>query len=187
MDLSIIPSSILSSNLRTQIIQTAINERFKCQFTIEQIRTLINLIGTNISFIHNTFLMDGSAHNKFTFEFMLGKGEIVIMPDSLNRLELEQHFENSSGWWYHLFFIFWSRHKLLPNMKCDTVNCSRCVIVDGHQKSKRIQLDQQALANHKEECSNYRDDSEQIRKSRTFGFLASYHPCGVLIWLHGSH
>ncbi|CAF1480304.1 unnamed protein product [Adineta steineri] len=313
MDLSIIPSSILSSNLRTQIIQTAINERFKSQCTIEQIRTLINLIGMNISFIRNTFLMDGSAHNNFTvninritidiahdllllpftntciycqqtltihdtkmihvviqdlepihltkvfqsywflyniiwFEFMLGKGEMVIMPDSLNRSELEQHFENSSGWWYHLFSIFWSRHKLLPNMKCDTVNCSRCVIVDGHQKSKRIvceyknvvdttinemtsieigcpytpcrktktnnsiltnfcryhqpsknlfhssdmqkacqiavefaQLDQQALANHKEECSNYRDDSEQIRKSRTFGFLASYHPCGVLI------
>lgn len=31
------------------------------------------------------------------------------------------------------------------------------------------------------QCQNYRDDSEDIRKSRTFGFLASYHPCGVVI------
>lgn len=31
------------------------------------------------------------------------------------------------------------------------------------------------------QCQNYRDDSEEIRKSRSFGILASYHPCGVAI------
>ena len=37
------------------------------------------------------------------------------------------------------------------------------------------------MEEHKTQCSNDRDDSEEIRKSRTFGFLASYHPCGVSI------
>ncbi|CAF3388792.1 unnamed protein product [Rotaria socialis] len=407
MDLSIIPSSILSSDLRTRTIQKAVNERFKSQFTIGQIRILTNLIAMNIHFVRNIFLMDDLSyinlsvkiyhstidilhdllllpftntciycqqiltfydtkmihvidysknmeamtvmmeckscnliygHSSFVsvknrrryinqhsinspkkifylcdslgfttsvlydytcqlmnhqspfnafihtvldrisyeqsdvshclehiyltkvfqsywflynivwFEFMLGKGTMVSIPDSLNRSELEQYIENSSGWWYHLFSIFWSRHKVLPNIKCNTINCSKCIIVDGHQKSKRLvceyknvvdttidemtsieigcpytpcrktkandsiltnfcryhqpsnnlfpssemqkacqlaveyaQRDQQSLEDHKTQCSNYRDDSEQIRKSRTFGFLASYHPCGVSI------
>ncbi|CAF3817891.1 unnamed protein product [Rotaria sordida] len=244
IDLSIVPSSILSSDSRTQIIQTAVNERFQSQFTIHQIRILTNLIAMNISFVRNIILMDDLSYNSF----MLGKGEVVVMPNSLNRSELEHHFEKSSIWWYHLFSVFWSRHKLLPNMKCNSTNCSKCIIFDGHQKSKRIvceyknvvdttinemtsvevgcpytpcrktkannsiltnfcryhqppnnlslssdmqkacqlaveyaQLDQKSLEEHKTQCSNYRDDSEQIRKSRTFGFLASYHPCGVSI------
>ncbi|CAF2095155.1 unnamed protein product, partial [Rotaria magnacalcarata] len=41
--------------------------------------------------------------------------------------------------------------------------------------------DQEYLHDHKEECTNYRDDSEEIRKNRTYGILASYHPCGVAI------
>ena len=32
------------------------------------------------------------------FEFMLGKCEMVIIPDLLNRSDLEHHFDNSSGW-----------------------------------------------------------------------------------------
>jgi hypothetical protein len=37
------------------------------------------------------------------------------------------------------------------------------------------------LQDHKKECQNYRDDGEEIRKNRTFGILASYHPCGVSV------
>ncbi|CAF1136536.1 unnamed protein product [Rotaria sp. Silwood1] len=53
MDLSILPPSVLSSDSRAQIIQTAVNERFESQFTIVQIRTLTNLIAMNISFVKN--------------------------------------------------------------------------------------------------------------------------------------
>ena len=37
------------------------------------------------------------------------------------------------------------------------------------------------MVEHKREYQNYRNDSERFRKSRTFGFLASYHSCGVAI------
>ena len=77
-------------------------------------------------------------YNITWMEFMLGKDKMVIMPDSLNRSEIEHYFENSSGWWYHLFSVFWSRHKELQNIKCNTVNCSKCIIIDGHQKTRRI-------------------------------------------------
>ncbi|CAF3818679.1 unnamed protein product [Rotaria sp. Silwood1] len=63
MDLSILPPSVLSSDSRAQIIQTAVNERFESQFTIVQIRTLTNLIAMNISFVRNIFLMNDLASN----------------------------------------------------------------------------------------------------------------------------
>ncbi|CAF1393638.1 unnamed protein product [Adineta ricciae] len=72
------------------------------------------------------------------FEFMLGKTRIVNLPVSLNRNELNYHFECYSGWWHHLFTTFWSRHKSIPNIKCSPSDCSRCVIVDGHQKCRRL-------------------------------------------------
>jgi hypothetical protein len=203
MALSILPLSVLPSDPRTRIIQTAVNDRFKSHFSIDQIRTLTNLIAMNLSFVRYVFLMEDLTHNNvlmnikqivfdvlhdlillpFTttciyckrvlsfyntkgihivneclepihltkvfqsywiiyniilFEFMLGKGETVTLPYSLHRSELEHHFEYSSGWWYHLFCTFWSRHKTLPNINCDSTQCSKCIIVDGHQKSKRI-------------------------------------------------
>ncbi|CAF1414713.1 unnamed protein product [Rotaria sordida] len=72
------------------------------------------------------------------FEFMLGRTQIVNLPVSLNRNELNYHFECYSGWWYHLFTTFWSRHKSIPNIKCCPSDCSRCIIVDGHQKCRRL-------------------------------------------------
>lgn len=78
-------------------------------------------------------------------EFMLGKDPIVVLPISLNRSELEIYFENSSEWWYHLFSVFWSRHKILPNINCNITNCSRCIIVDGHQKSRRIVCEKKSV------------------------------------------
>ncbi|CAF5069319.1 unnamed protein product, partial [Rotaria magnacalcarata] len=179
---------------------------------------------------------------------MLGKTQTVSLPVSLNRCEINRYFENYSGWWYHLFTTFWSRHNSIANIKCDPLNCSRCIIVDGYQKSRRIvcgfknvvdttieemtsveigcpygpcrkkqssdtvnrtfcryhqpsihvlhsshvtkacevaaefsKRDQEYLHDHKAECTNYRDNSEEIRKNRTYGILASYHPCGVAI------
>ncbi|CAF2111666.1 unnamed protein product, partial [Rotaria magnacalcarata] len=297
MDLSVIPLSIMPSDSRTQIVLNAVNERFKSQYSIHQIRTLTNLIAMNASFVRSMLLMEDLTHNNLTvdinhnridilhdmlllpftticlycqqtltvhstklvhiidyakimralvvmvncklcniiyghssftslkdrrryitqhsinspkkvfylcdslgfttlvlydytcqlmnhqcpfnafirtvlnrivreqpgvdqcleiiyltksfelhwflyniiwMEFMLGKGQMIVIPDSLNRSLIEHHFENSSGWWYHLFSVFWSRHKVLPNIKCNSVNCSKCVIVDGHQKSRRI-------------------------------------------------
>ncbi|CAF5214134.1 unnamed protein product, partial [Rotaria magnacalcarata] len=70
------------------------------------------------------------------FEFMLGKTQTVSLPVSLDRSEINRYFENYSGWWYYLFTTFWSRHNSIANIKCDPLNCSRCIIVDGHQKSR---------------------------------------------------
>ena len=89
-------------------------------------------------YLTKVFQLYWILYNIIHYEFMLGTHEMVVIPDSLHRSELERHFENSSGWWYHLFSIFWSRHRMLPKRKCNTNNCSKCVIVDGHQKSKRI-------------------------------------------------
>ncbi|CAF5131343.1 unnamed protein product, partial [Rotaria magnacalcarata] len=69
------------------------------------------------------------------FEFMLGKTQTVSLPVSLNRCEINRYFENYSGWWYHLFTTFWSLHNSIANIQCDPLNCSRCIIVDGYQKS----------------------------------------------------
>ncbi|CAF1527331.1 unnamed protein product, partial [Adineta ricciae] len=182
------------------------------------------------------------------FEFMLGKTQIVNLPVSLNRNELNYHFECYSDWWHHLFTTFWSRHKSIPNIKCSPSDCSRCVIVDGHQKCRRLvcsfknvvdtsideltaieigcpytpcrrtevsnsvdaiycryhqpsvlvspsvhldkaghmaaefsKRDRDFLSEHKSHCQNYRNDSEEIKKNKTYGILASYHPCGIAI------
>ncbi|CAF4068628.1 unnamed protein product [Rotaria sordida] len=182
------------------------------------------------------------------FEFMLGRTQIVNLPVSLNRNELNYHFECYSGWWYHLFTTFWSRHKSIPNIKCSPSDCSRCVIVDGHRKCRRLvcsfknvvdtsieemtafetgcpytpcrrtessnsvdlvycryhqpsillspsinlqkagdmaaefsKWDRDFLSEHKVQCQNYRNDSEEIKKNKTYGILASYHPCGVAV------
>jgi hypothetical protein len=74
------------------------------------------------------------------FEFMLGSTQIVNLPVSLNRSELNNYFERYSGWWYHLFTTFWSRHKSILNIKCSSSNCSRYVIVDGHQKNRSFTI-----------------------------------------------
>lgn len=305
-DLSVFPSSVLPSDLRTNIIRTAVNDRFKSDYSIDQIRVLTNLIAINIYFVRDIILIEDLAHNSLTikfnrttvnvsndlvllpftmncvhcqqplifydtkliniidcskiiqavhvmmeckhcslvfghssfcslktrrryvtvdsinspkktfylcdsfgftmsvlydyscqlmnnqapfnafirtvidriiyeqygnishdlehtyttkvfesywilynivyFELMLSNNSIVVMPDSLNRGELERYFENSSGWWYHLFSIFWSRHKTLPNIKCNLNNCSKCIIVDGHQKSKRLVCENKNVA-----------------------------------------
>ncbi|CAF5173348.1 unnamed protein product [Rotaria magnacalcarata] len=71
----------------------------------------------------------------------------------------------------------------------DTVNRTFCryhqpsihVLHSSHVTKACEKRDQEYLHGHKEECTNYRDDSEEIRKNRTYGILASYHPCGVAI------
>ncbi|CAF1416486.1 unnamed protein product [Rotaria sordida] len=143
---------------------------------------------------------------------------------------------------------FWSRHKSIPNIKCSPSDCSRSVIVDGHQKCRRLvcsfknavdtsieemtaietgcpytpcrrtessnsvdlvycryhqpsillsssinlqkaddmaagfsKWDRDFLSEHKVQCQNYRNDSEEIKKNKTYGIFASYHPCGVAV------
>jgi hypothetical protein len=44
------------------------------------------------------------------FDLMLGNSCIVSIPSLLNRTVIDDHFEKSSGWWYHLFTVLWSRH-----------------------------------------------------------------------------
>ena len=72
------------------------------------------------------------------FELMLGNSCIVCLPSSLDRTAVDDHFEKSSGWWYHLFTVFWSRHGCVPGIRCNSTVCSRVIITDGHQKTRRL-------------------------------------------------
>ena len=72
------------------------------------------------------------------YELMLSKSCVVSVPSSLDRTAIDDHFERSSGWWYHLFSVFWSRHNCLPSVSCDSSTCSRVIITDGHQKTRRL-------------------------------------------------
>ena len=66
MDFLAIPSSILPSDSRMQIIKNTVNERFKSQFTTDQIRKLTNLIAMNMSFVRKVFLLDDLVYNSLT-------------------------------------------------------------------------------------------------------------------------
>ncbi len=44
-----------------------------------------------------------------------------------------------------------------------------------------LERDTDFLSEHKVYCQNYRNDSEEIKKSKTYGILASYHPCGIAV------
>ena len=72
------------------------------------------------------------------YELMLSNSCVVLVPSSLDRTAIDDHFERSSGWWYHLFSVFWSRHNCLPDINCDSSICSRVIITDGHQKTRRL-------------------------------------------------
>ena len=63
-----LPSCILPSDLRTRVIQTAVNDRFKSQFAIDQIRTLTNLIAMNLSFVRRVFVLEDLTHNNLTVD-----------------------------------------------------------------------------------------------------------------------
>ena len=68
MKLAMLPLSTFSPESRTEIIQTAVNDRFKSRFTIIQIRTLTNLIAMNMSFIRDTFLMEDLASDNLAVD-----------------------------------------------------------------------------------------------------------------------
>ncbi len=69
---------------------------------------------------------------------MLGKSlhehHLVSVPRLLQSDSHDLYFEQSSLYW---FVVFWSRHKKISNL-CDVNICSKCIIADGHQKSKRL-------------------------------------------------
>jgi hypothetical protein len=46
--------------------------------------------------------------------------------------------EERLDWMYHLFTVFWSHHDLLSQCHCDKAVCGKVVIVDGHQKPRRV-------------------------------------------------
>ena len=68
---------------------------------------------------------------RFGIEFMVGKTQLVVLPLTLNRYELNNHFEDYCNRGYRLVTTFWSRHESIPNIRCDSSRCSRCFVVDG--------------------------------------------------------
>lgn len=47
------------------------------------------------------------------------------------------YIERNLPFLYHVFTVFWSRHHRFENKKCKE-SCSRVMLIDGHQKSRRI-------------------------------------------------
>lgn len=95
----------------------------------------------NIDSLSKRFQMVWFTYQLAHFELMLGRSlhqhHLFSMPRSLAPNSRDLHFEESSSYWYHLFVVFWSRHKNINNI-CDANTCSRCIITDGHQKPKRL-------------------------------------------------
>jgi hypothetical protein len=46
--------------------------------------------------------------------------------------------EERLDWIYHLFTVFWSHHDLIPLCHCDKAVCSKVIVIDGHQKPRRV-------------------------------------------------
>jgi hypothetical protein len=38
----------------------------------------------------------------------------------------------------HIFSVFWSHHQMINGIKCKDTSCSRVMLIDGHQKCKRV-------------------------------------------------
>jgi hypothetical protein len=95
----------------------------------------------NVDYLSKRFQSAWFSYQLAHFELMLGKSlhsnHLVSMPRSLQQDSRDLYFEESSSYWYHLFVVFWSRHKQVVNL-CDQSTCSRCIITDGHQKPRRL-------------------------------------------------
>ena len=82
-------------------------------------RTQCKRIFFNLDYLSKRFQNAWFSYQLVHFELMLGKSlhrdHLVSMPRSLQPDSRDLYFEESSSYWYHLFVVFWSRHKQIMN------------------------------------------------------------------------
>jgi hypothetical protein len=39
---------------------------------------------------------------------------------------------------FHIFTVFWSHQQMINEIKCKQSSCSRVMLIDGHQKCRRL-------------------------------------------------
>jgi hypothetical protein len=95
----------------------------------------------NVDYLAKRFEYNWLIYQTIHFQLMLGKSfgtkHLVAVPRSSQPDVRDVYFEELSSYLYHLFVVFWSRHKNITNV-CQPGTCSRCLVTDGHQKPKRL-------------------------------------------------
>jgi hypothetical protein len=62
----------------------------------------------------------------------------IALPKSFRPESRLVFFERNLPFLFHVFTVFWSRHNQLKTVKCKPLSCSRVMLIDGHQKSRRV-------------------------------------------------
>jgi hypothetical protein len=76
------------------------------------------------------FIFMTSKSTEFSFPFAMSEGRTMIKgKQSLRAIFIERNI----NWIYHVFTVFWSNHESLFG-SCHSGNCSKVLIIDGHQK-----------------------------------------------------
>lgn len=72
------------------------------------------------------------------FVFVTSREKSIVLPKSLQPEPRFIFIEQNLCFLNHIFNVFWSRHSMFPNIKCKETSCSRVMLTDGHQKSRRV-------------------------------------------------
>lgn len=70
--------------------------------------------------------------------FMTSCETSFIFPRSFRPSTKSIFIEQNLSFILHIFTVFWSRHNHLAGVKCKNATCSRIMLIDGHQKSRRL-------------------------------------------------
>lgn len=70
--------------------------------------------------------------------FMTSCETSFLFPRSFRPETKSIFIEQNLSFFLHIFTVFWSRHNQLAGIKCKNATCSRIMLIDGHQKSRRL-------------------------------------------------
>ncbi|CAF3850775.1 unnamed protein product [Adineta steineri] len=72
------------------------------------------------------------------FIFVTSRESYIIFPKSCQPIPRSIFIEQNLRFLYHLFIVFWSHHQMINGIKCKQSSCSQVMLIDGHQKCRRI-------------------------------------------------
>lgn len=86
------------------------------------------------------------------FIFVTSGEKSVSFPKSFQPEARSIFIERSLPFLFHIFTVFWSNHHMIDGIKCKEELCSRVMLIDGHQKCKRVicQFENVTNMNHSE-------------------------------------
>ncbi|CAF1169980.1 unnamed protein product [Adineta steineri] len=93
-----------------------------------------NLEAVWIYYELTNFLLMASKSTYIRFPYAMSEGRTRIKgQQSLRAIFIERNL----NWIYHVFTTFWSNHEIVFGT-CKCGNCSKVIVIDGHQKPRRI-------------------------------------------------